>query len=140
MSNLIKSNSLFEQLFDNRSSWMREFFDYLDLPQTNYSEDRVWEPRFKVNENSESYDLTVFVPGLANEDLKVEVDDNLIFISYIHTETLNRYYSNSWSLTRTLPDDVARDKVRARVDNGVLSVLLPKKKEVKRPPRVIDVE
>ncbi len=109
---------------------------------------RRWHPAMDLVETEDHFVLRADLPGVAESDVKVEVDDNLLTISgeRRHEEEAKQggYYrieraSGRFARTLTLPDGVDAEAVQARFDRGVLEVRIPKPAE-RRPRRVaIDV-
>ncbi len=98
-------------------------------------------PAVNVTENAENYMVSLAVPGVNKNDLKIDVDGNMITISS-ETEvekeekdekyTRKEYNYNSFSRTFTIPEDVRADSIQARYDNGVLNVTLPRIKATEK--------
>lgn len=99
-------------------------------------------PAINIIENEKSFCVEVAVPGTTKEDFKVNVNaDNELVISLEkhnqkeedkkegHKGTyLRREFSyTSFQQSFSLPDDVDRQKISAKVENGVLTIDLPKK-------------
>ncbi len=94
---------------------------------------------FKVDiqEDDKSYFVTADLPGVKKEELSITIDGGKLCISvareektedekknYVHKE---RRYS---SMRRNIMlEDAAADGVTAKLDNGVLSVTVPKKEK-----------
>ena len=96
--------------------------------------------------------MEVAVPGIKKEFCRVNIDDNgnleiAIENKLEHKEErkkehyLRREFSYSnYQQSYVLPDDVDRDKISAKVTDGVLEINLPKVvKEVQKVQRSIDV-
>ena len=105
----------------------------------------------KVNENG--YVMEVAVPGIKKEFCRVNIDDkgNLeiaIENKLEHTEAekkehyLRREFSYSnYQQSYVLPDDVDREKVSAKVLDGVLEIALPRvRKEEQKVQRNIEIK
>lgn len=127
-----------------RNSWMpdvfNDFFDNDFMTRANAT-----APAINVKENDKEYTVELAAPGLKKDDFNVNIDrdGNL----HIHMESKNekkdedkkshylrREFSYSkFEQTLLLPDDVDKDKIEAKVNDGVLTVNLPKteKKEDK---------
>lgn len=143
MSTLVKRNysplnNLFEEIFGA-------------LPASNFSKD-LQVPAVNVKESNEAFDLEVAAPGLQKQDFKLNVDDNLLTISYekqsqsatdeknedikIHRQ---EFTTRSFKRTFTLDEKIDAGKIVAKYENGILSVSLPKKEEVKIAPKAIEI-
>ncbi len=109
---------------------------------------RRWVPAVDLVEEGERYVLRADLPGVREQDVKVEVNDNVLTVSgERHAEHEHRrdgYYrversSGRFSRSLLLPDGVDPKAVHARYENGVLEVSVPKP-EQPQPHRVsIDV-
>lgn len=111
-------------------------------------------PKMNIIENSSCYKLEVCVPGLTKDDLNLTIDedDNLIIAMEKNAEELNAegdrhylrhdFYINQFKQLFALPDNVQKNKITAKVENGILNVVLPKinPEEVKKTPQIIVVE
>jgi HSP20 family protein len=105
---------------------------------------RRWIPAMDLVEEGEEYVLRADLPGVREEDVKVELDDDVLTISgerrSEHEERRDGYHrieraSGSFSRSLTVPDGVDPERVQARFDNGVLEVRVPKP-EQRKPRRV----
>ena len=106
-------------------------------------------PRIDIAETGESYEFTADMPGLNEKDVDVSVASDVLTItgeriSEQEGDGRNVHLSErgfgTFKRSFSLPEDVDQDNIRARLTNGVLSVLLPKCKEVAPPSRQIKVE
>jgi len=113
-------------------------------------------PAVNILENDDEYKIEVAAPGMTKEDFKVHInEDNELLISMEkkaenkeedrkHKGTyLRREFSYSqFQQSLLLPDNVEKEKIAAKVENGVLTVEIPKKKEVHVTPaaRQIDIK
>jgi HSP20 family protein len=112
-------------------------------------EERVaaFTPAFDVKETKDSYEFKADVPGIKDKDLEVTMTGNRLTIGGKREEERedksDRYYSyernyGSFSRSFTLPDGVDAENLRASLEQGVLTVLVPKKPEVQ--PKKIAVK
>jgi HSP20 family protein len=104
-------------------------------------------PAFDVKETKDAYYFKADVPGIAEKDLEVTMTGNRLTVSGKREaekeEKSERYYTyernyGSFSRSFTLPEGIAVDQLRASLENGVLSITIPKKPEVQ--PRRIAVK
>ena len=97
-------------------------------------------PAFNVSETEDAYRIEADVPGVKLEQIEVTLDANKLTVSGARTAeekkegeayhvTERRY--GSFSRTFTLPRDVNGEAIEAKLDGGVLTLVLPKKAEAK---------
>lgn len=126
---VMKTNVWFPTMFD-------EFFNNEWLPKM-----KTTEPAINVKEDANAYTMEVAVPGIKKEYCRVNInnDGNLevaIENKLEHKEEKNEdkkehyirrefSYSN-YQQTYVLPEDVVKDSVSAKVENGVLTITMPK--------------
>lgn len=97
------------------------------------------EPRIRmdVSETDQAYQIKADIPGVKKEDIKVAIDGNMVSIRAESKEEKEekmegnvvrkeRHYGEQYR-SFTLPQDVDESKVEARYQDGVLSLMLPKK-------------
>ena len=100
--------------------------------------------RTDVNETDNAYELAIELPGLKKDDIKVKLDNGVLTVSTeTHEETeeretpdgkprkngkvirRERHYgamSRSWYVG----DDVEQGKIKAKYENGILNLTVPK--------------
>nr|P30221.1 RecName: Full=17.8 kDa class I heat shock protein [Solanum lycopersicum]CAA39603.1 small heat shock protein (class I) [Solanum lycopersicum] len=144
--------SLIPRIFgDRRSSSMFDPFSIdvfdpfreLGFPSTNSGESSAFaNTRIDWKETPEPHVFKVDLPGLKKEEVKVEVEeDRVLQISgerNVEKEDKNdkwhRMERSSGKFMRRfrLPENAKMDQVKASMENGVLTVTVPKE-EVKKP-------
>lgn len=112
------------------------FNELMNMDVVSYS-----EPKMNVIESKENYTIQYCVPGLKKEDLKISIDNEGNLVVEMNKQTVNdkkdekkdnvRYLRHEFSSeqfrnTLMLPDDIHRDQITAKVENGVLEIVLPK--------------
>lgn len=130
-----------------REQMDRLFEDTLNLlpsTQTRFQTPRIWGLQMDVSETDNAYIVKAAIPGITPDDLDITLTNNVLTIKgeieadeeqegeVFHMREL-RYGSFSRSLT--LPDQVDADAVEANVENGILTVFVPKSEESK-PKRI----
>lgn len=124
--------SLFNNLFGNRYlSWENDNFYNSTKPDVN------------IKENEKDYQIELAAPGIKKSDFKIEVNKNVLTISvetesqkeenkrednYYSKEFSYRNFSRSFNLGENL---VKEDKIKAKYEDGILLVTLPKNEEAK---------
>ena len=108
-------------------------------------------PAINVKENDKEYDVEVAAPGARKEDFNVNLDnDGNLVIKMEHKDEkkdenkkehyLRREFSYSnYEQALTLPNDVEKDKIEAKVDNGVLHITLPRTAKAEKETKKIEV-
>jgi HSP20 family protein len=131
-----------------QSEMSRLFNTFFDTPTTgNGSPTRRWIPAMDLVETEDDFVLKADLPGLKEEDVNIEVEENVLTVSgerkaehedkregYVRVE---RSYG-SFRRSLTLPKGVDAEAVTANFDNGVLEVHIPKPEE--RKPRRVAIQ
>lgn len=142
MLQVMNSNSWFPTMFD-------DFFNNDWMPKM-----KATAPAVNVKEDANAYTMELAVPGIKKEFCRVNInaDGNLEVVienKLEHKEEnkkehfLRREFSYSnYQQTYVLPDDIVKDQIAAKVDNGVLTITMPKvsKDEVKQIQRQISID
>lgn len=91
-----------------------------------------------IHEDKDNYYAVFEAPGVKKEDLKVELHDRLLSVSFERKsgegDKESRYTS---SRSISVPDSVKPDGIAAKLENGILTITLPKSEEQK--PKVIHI-
>jgi HSP20 family protein len=105
-------------------------------------------PPANIHETTDAYHLELSAPGRSKEDIKLNVENGLLTISYEKKEeaasedykTIRKEFSfKNFKRSFTLDDRIDGNGVQAKYENGVLKVLLPKKAEVKENSKQITI-
>jgi HSP20 family protein len=105
---------------------------------------RRWIPAMDLVEDGDYYVLRADLPGLREDQVNVELEDNVLTISgerkSEHEERKQGFYrleraSGAFSRSLTLPEAIDPESIQARFDKGVLEVRVPKP-ELRKPRRV----
>ncbi len=125
---------------------MLNMFDRFSNFATTHKEklERAWMPRIDTVENKDNYVIYAELPGLKKEDIKINVTENTLAIygeKKNDQENENLHYSErsfgKFERSFTLSSKIDSEKIKADYTNGVLSITLPKKEDVK--PREIAI-
>jgi HSP20 family protein len=107
---------------------------------------RRWIPAMDLVETGDEFVLRADLPGLSEEDVNIELEDNVLTISgerkSEHEDRKEGYYrveraSGAFSRSLTLPEGVDAERVRANFARGVLEVRIPKPEQ--RKPRKVTI-
>ena len=144
MSNLVKGNGFWPStstvdqfITDSIFNWRNEMNGGNRIPKVN------------IVETDEEFMVEMAAPGMKREDFNVELDNDILVIS---SEIENNKEDNNASYTRRefsyesfrrsfhLPHSVEVDKIKAKYQDGMLKLVIPKKEEAKRkPPKTIKI-
>lgn len=104
----------------------------------------TWLPAVDVWETENELMLSFDLPGIPEEEIAIELDDNVLTVSGERSratdQSTERYYRferrfGAFSRSVTLPPGVQEDAISANYDNGVLEIRVPKPEEPK-PKRI----
>jgi HSP20 family protein len=93
-----------------------------------------------IKETKDAYELEVVAPGMDKNDFNVTIEKNILTISSAKKNEVkeenekrirSEYHYSSFKRSFTLDENVDAEKIDAKYLNGVLTLNLPKKVEVK---------
>lgn len=136
---------------NRKNSWLpdvfNDFFDTDFMPKANAT-----APAINVKESEVDYEVEVAAPGMTKEDFNVHLNQDGDLSIKMESKKENReeekkahylrreFAYSKFEQTLILPDDVDKEKISAKVSDGVLTVVLPKiRKEEKNVVRQIVV-
>jgi HSP20 family protein len=108
---------------------------------------RRWIPAMDLVETDEHFVLRADLPGLGQDDVKIELEDNVLTVSgerkAEHEEAREGFYrleraSGAFRRSLTLPEGVDAEGISAKFDRGVLEIRIPKPAE--RKPRRVAIQ
>ena len=110
------------------------FNELLNWNDTNYS-----TPRMNIMETKDDYKLELCIPGLTKDDVKLSIDAEGNLVVEMTKETKHeeknnndvRYLRHEFSVehfrqTVMLPEDIHKEQIKAKVENGILDIVIPK--------------
>jgi HSP20 family protein len=136
-TNLRRLNTLLDDAF---AGWPGE-------PNGSGALAAAWTPACDIFEDKDSVKIVAEIPGVKPEDVKLSIENNLLTIrgekqqvAEEKSERVHRYERSYGAFERTfaLPNTIDPDKVEAHVENGLLTVVLPKAERAR--PREIQVK
>ena len=134
------------------NGWMPDIFnDFFD--NTWMDRPKATAPAINVIETPEAYELELAAPGMTKEDFNVYLDEEGDLVINMEKKAENKdgrkghYLRREFSYTKfqqtmLLPEDADREAIEAKVENGVLTVNIPKirKVEVEKAKKQIEVK
>jgi HSP20 family protein len=141
---LLRSNDLFPMLFN-------EVFNNVN---DGWNKNAARDPQINILESAKDYKIEICVPGRCKEDLALTIDtDNNLVIGMEHhapkaeieapaedntakpvvQQKDEEYHYLRHDFHRahfkeviSLPDNIHKDRISAKVENGILNIILPK--------------
>ena len=114
------------------------------LAQTSQMENEKrnckFRPATNVMEDENAYKLEMMIPGYSKKDIKINIEKNLMTVSTEMQEdkkeenthyTRREFIRNEFCRSFELPETVDQDGIKADYKNGILTLTLPRKEEVK---------
>jgi len=104
--------------------------------------------RVDIREDEEKYILEAELPGIKKEEIVLEAKDNILTISIEKDEKIDEEKENYiikerryGSMSRSFSiDNVNIEKIKAKFENGILSVTLPKLESKNNKSKKINIE
>ena len=102
-------------------------------------------PSVNIKENEDGFTLDLATPGMSKEDIKLELNNDVLTISSEHKEekeesqdnySHREFYHQGFKRSFTLPESANTEDISAKYENGILSVNIPKKEEAKPRPKM----
>ena len=95
-----------------------------------------------VRDEEDAYVVTAYVPGLTADQLNIQVLEDTVSVEGEYLADENQYLlselpAGAFRRTLRLPTELDADKAEAKIDNGVLTLRLPKAESAR--PKVIKV-
>jgi HSP20 family protein len=123
--------------------------DLFNWENNNFSTTSTTLPSVNIKETDDNYEVEVAAPGMNKDDFKVTLEDGQLFISSSKQQQVNSEEENytrrefsyqSFQRSFLLPKNVVdEDRIRARYENGLLLLSIPKLDQAKKAPRMIEI-
>ena len=114
------------------------FDDFFNFPSGSFAADSMDLMKTDVKENADSYEIMMNLPGVKKEDVKAELKQGYL-TSHANSESSSeekdeegRYirrerHAGSCSRSFYVGDAVTQEDIKARFEDGILKVSVPKK-------------
>lgn len=148
---LVKSNAptvpALPRFFDD--FFTRDLFDW---GFKNFSLSNTTVPAVNIVEDNDGFAVEMAAPGMNKKDFTIELNDEMLTISsqrevtnelkedarYTRREFSYQAFQRTFHLPKTVVDE---SKIKAKYEDGILRVLIPKREEAKAlPPRTIMIQ
>ena len=94
-------------------------------------------PSVNISDEEKAFELNLALPGFDKKDIKIEIENNCLILtsekqyenSEKHKNWMRQEYSySSFKRSFELPEGADSERVKAEMKNGILSILVGKKK------------
>jgi HSP20 family protein len=130
-------NDTFKTVFNS------PLFSNWENPASNYN------PKVRISENRDNFNIKMELPGLSKEDVKISVENNVLTVNGTkkdETKTedtnmiLNEIYFGEFSRNFNLSKDINIEAIDAEYKDGILNITLPKIEEAKPLVKEINIK
>ena len=127
-----------------QNSWMPTVFE-------DFLNNDWMAPAVNVKESEKAYTMELAAPGIKKEYCRVSINDegNLTIAienkaEHKHEDKHHHYLRREFSYSNyeqnyALPDDVVRDQISAKVEDGILTITMPKMEPKQKVTKAIEV-
>ena len=139
LNGLMRNNGWLTTVFD-------DFFNTDFMPRANST-----APAVNVKESEKAYTMELAAPGIKKEYCRVAINDegNLTIAienkqEHKHEDSHHHYLRREFSYSNyeqnyVLPDDVVKDQISAKVEDGILTITMPKTEPKEKVTKAIEV-
>jgi len=127
---------------------MERILEEFSGSNTGAYDERHFEPVVDWTETEHEFVMSVDLPGVKKDDVKIEVQGNTLLLSGERKKEMSadkkakyQTYERSYGFFQrrfTLPTTVDADKIEARFEDGVLELMFPKTESAK--PRKVEIQ
>ncbi|MGB3974858.1 MAG: Hsp20/alpha crystallin family protein [bacterium] len=109
----------------------------------------LFKPNLDISETDKEYSITVELPGVDEKNIELELIENTLKIrgeKKQETEKKDKNYHcversyGSFQRSLTLPEDADQEAIRAEYKNGIMTISIPRKPELKPESKKIEIK
>jgi HSP20 family protein len=118
--------------------------DLFDWSNRNFSTTNTTVPSVNIKESADGFEVELAAPGFVKSDFNIELSHDLMTISSekkVENETKEgeefarkEFSYQSFCRSFNLPNTADSEKIKAKYENGILRINIPKKEEAKPKP------
>jgi len=131
------ATSAFDRLFGTGASSLERFGSLLD--DFFGASAGVRQPSVDLYEDDQNYYARLELPGVRKDGVDIELENAVLTVSSAHEEKSDEArQAFSFQRSISVPDGVDAEKVSAKLDDGILTITMPKQEA--RKPRQISIK
>ena len=115
--------------------------------ERHYPRDR--KMRTDIKEVGDNYEFDIELPGIKKEDINIELEDGNLTVSYTEessndvkdgeTYIRRERFFGSQSRSFYVGDNITKEDIKAKFENGVLNIVVPKDKPKEKVSSKIEI-
>ncbi len=129
-----------------------DIFDaFNDFFRPMFYDEKLDSMKTDIKETEENYELEIELPGFKKEEIKVSLENGYLTVGAEKAESkedgeqngkryIRKECSVSCQRSYYVGDDVEQENVKAKYENGILSLIVPKVQPKKAAPTTITIE
>lgn len=113
-----------------------------DFFRPSFSNTGVSTPAVNIIETNDDFRLEMVAPGMKKEAFTITLEENVLTIAYDHEDNrqgerrnlryiMHEYNYHSFTRSFTLPETAEAQNIQAKYENGILTVIIPKRESTK---------
>lgn len=122
-----ENNSKIKETF----SQFKEKFTSNNVKKTNLNSILIEEDNL--------YKIEVLVPGFNKSELDIELDENNIEIKSLEIPETDSPFKNPFEIKYNLEDDADLNNISSKLENGILTIIIPKIKTNKKETKKVEI-
>lgn len=133
-------------LFNEMNRFIEQAFNPMRSSDVSNIETSQWVPTVDIKENKNNFVIFADLPGIDKEDVNISMENNILTINGCRREDTKEEMDNYFRLERqrgtfyrrfTLPNTADGSKIEAKIQKGVLQIIIPKKETAQ--PKLIKI-
>ncbi len=110
-----------------------------------YDNTNGYSAKVNISEDENQFVVEVYAPGVSKKEFKISLEKDVLTVSAEINRDENQekndflrkeFQKQSFKKSFGLPESADQEKINANYNNGILSVLIPKKEEAKPKPAI----
>jgi len=148
MANLVKKENTFPTFKNLIENFFESEFPTFGTTFSRFIGSTI--PSANIKETEENFQIELGIPGIKKEDIKIDLEDDVLTISSEQKEekteekdnyTRREFNYSSFSRSFQLPEIVDTEKISASYKDGILNIVIPKKDSViKKAQKRIEIQ
>lgn len=130
--------------YDYQNPMERLIKDFLNKEKVDESQE-CYVPKSNILEKDDQYEIEIAAPGFRKKDIHLDIEENVLKIKAekkedkTHEYTIKEFGTGNLERDFYLPEDINQQDISAKLENGILTIALPKKEEAKAARKQIEI-